>query len=162
MNMDEISVQDTILRMALAALAGLALGLERDMKKKPIDFRSNVIVAVTGALAVMIMLQMTATLPLDQAGLGVDPTRSVQAVLMGLAFLGSATIIKKDTRVIGTATGATVLASGGIGVAFGCGFYLMGILATLYILLTLTVSGLWMRDASSKNDLPDDVQGSGT
>ncbi|MDB5492040.1 MAG: Mg(2+) transport ATPase protein [Micavibrio sp.] len=155
--MEEIAVLDIILRMGLAGLAGAALGLERNIKKKPLDFRSNIIVAVTGALAVMIMLQLAADLPLNEPGLGIDPTRAVQSVLMGIAFLGSATILKRENRVIGTATGATVWACGGIGVAFGCGYYLMGILATLYIFLTLTVSDLWMPEISLKNDLPDDV-----
>ena len=160
--MNEISIQSMIIRITCAALAGLALGLERDIKRKPIDFRSNIIVSITGALAVMTMLQLASTMPLDKPGLGLDPTRSVQAVLMGLAFLGSATILKRDTRVIGTATGATVWACGGIGVAFGCGFYALGILATAYIFATLTIIDLWRPDVSAKNDFTEQDHSSDT
>ena len=41
-----ISWQELLLRVGLAMVVGLVLGLERDSKNKPIDFRAYMIVAV--------------------------------------------------------------------------------------------------------------------
>src|SRR5437763_1056941 len=139
MHMLNPSFPDMILRLVLALAAGLLLGLERGLKGKPVDFRAYGIVGVTAALAAVTALRLVDELPLEKSGLGMDPSRIIQAVLMGIAFLGSATIIKHEDKekVVGTATGAAIWAAGGIGVALGFGFYVIALTAFACIFLTL-------------------------
>lgn len=129
--------QDIVIRLLCAMLCGFVLGLDRDIKKKSIDFRAYMIVAAAGALSVMIILEMIRILPADLETLQIDPSRAVQGVLLGIAFLGSATIIRKDDRIEGTATGATIWIAGVIGVAFGCGLFVLGFagFACVFIIL---------------------------
>ena len=103
-----IPIPVMVLRLGLALAAGLLLGMDRGRKKKPVDFRVYIIVSVTAALVAMVNLNLVTLLPIGEPGMALDPDRIIQAVLMGIAFLGSATIIKHENHVIGTATGATV------------------------------------------------------
>jgi putative Mg2+ transporter-C (MgtC) family protein len=150
--MDDISAKEMAIRLGLALLAGLLLGADRDIKNKPVDFRAYMITSVTAALVALVSLKLVVVLPIDQPGLGMDPSRIVQAVLMGIAFLGAATIIKKEDQVIGTATGATIWAAGGIGLTLGFGFFDLALMAFLCIFLTLALPGLFMPDKFGQRD----------
>jgi putative Mg2+ transporter-C (MgtC) family protein len=150
--MKDIHTQDMVIRLTLALLAGLLLGADRDIKNKPVDFRAYIITSVTAALVALVSLKLVVVLPIDQPGLGMDPSRIVQAILMGIAFLGAATIIKREDQVIGTATGATVWAAGGIGLTLGFGFYDLALVAFLCIFLTLILPGLFLPDKFGERD----------
>jgi len=126
--------------MTCALFCGFVLGLDRDIKKKSVDFRAYIIVCIAGALSIMTLLEMASAFS-DVGGqsLRVDLSRAVQGVLLGIAFLGSATIVKKDDRVNGTATGAAVWMVGVIGIAFGAGFYQLGFIAFGFLFFTLVI-----------------------
>jgi putative Mg2+ transporter-C (MgtC) family protein len=150
--MNDVGLSAVAIRLVLATLSGLLLGLDRDIKHKPVDFRAYIIVSVTSALVALVSLKLLVILPIENPGLGIDPSRVIQAVLLGIAFLGSATIIKRNDEVIGTATGATVWAAGGIGLTLGYGFYALALIAFLCIFLTLVLLGLFMPDEFGARD----------
>jgi putative Mg2+ transporter-C (MgtC) family protein len=76
----------------------------------------------------------------------IDPTRVLEAIVGGVAFLGAGTIIvhRDSERVRGLTTAAGLLVTAALAVAAGLGAYviaLAGTLAMLGVLLTTDVVG---------------------
>ena len=67
----------------------------------------------------------------------VDPSRLIDAVTAGVAFLAAGTIIFARGEVHGLTTGAGMWAAGAVGLATGLGFVVIAAMATLLVLLVL-------------------------
>ena len=64
-------------------------------------------------------------------------------MLTGIGFLGAGAIVKRGDIVVGTATGASIWASGALGIALGFGFYEIAIILFLAVAATLVLGGLY-------------------
>lgn len=145
-NFDAVSVSETVLRVGMAAVFGLVLGLERDWRKRPIDFRAYMIVAVSTCLIAIMAQEVLADYKDTDQTLQLDFMRAVEGVLTGIGFLGAGAILrhKQENRVIGTATGASIWASGGLGLTLGFGLYGLALIGFAAIVAILIVLGLCM------------------
>ena len=138
-----LSWQELLLRVGMAMVFGLILGLERDTKDKPIDFRAYMVIAVTTCILAILGQEIYSDFASADGVARVDLTTVIAGVMSGIGFLGAGAIIQRgNNRVIGTATGASIWASGGIGLAIGFGFYGLGIVAFAAISITLLVGGI--------------------
>jgi len=121
----------------LAAIFGLLLGLDRDNKDKPVDFRVYIIIAMTTTI-IAIMSQEISSHYTNEDFLKLDLGKIIAGILTGIGFLGAGAIIKvNDKEVIGTATGASIWACGGLGLCLGFGLY--GLAIALFITLAVTL-----------------------
>ncbi|WP_286333661.1 MgtC/SapB family protein, partial [Duncaniella freteri] len=68
-----------------------------------------------------------------------DPSRIAAQVISGIGFLGAGTIIQMKGSVRGLTTAAGIWIIATIGMAVGCGLYLISIVATLLVLFILTL-----------------------
>jgi len=155
--MNYISISELIVRVAMAMVFGFVLGLDRDSKNKPIDFRAFIIVAVTTCIIAIMGQELYIVLSENNgASVPVDLAKIIAGALTGIGFLGAGAIIhKSDDRVVGTATGASIWASGGIGLALGFGFYELAIIAFVTIGITLVGGGYYMKIFQGKEDKED-------
>lgn len=145
-----VGLLEVALRVLLAGGFGLALGLERHFKNKPMDFRAFVIVAVVACIIAVMAQELYADYRSDNGNLRLDFMHIISGVLTGIGFLGAGAILRsRDDRVVGTATGASIWASGGVGLCLGFGFYFLAGLAFATIFGLLFVSGLLMGDGES-------------
>src|SRR5690606_24866655 len=97
----------------------------------PIDFRAYMIVAVTTCIIALLGQELAAqfTNVDEEIEVQIDLSRIISGVLTGIGFLGAGAIIQRSNdRVIGTATGASIWAAGGIGLALGFGHYGLAIM----------------------------------
>lgn len=121
----------------LAFLFGLAIGYDRKTKDKPIGYQSYAIIAITTCLLAIMSQELYLQFK-SLEDFTLDLGKVISGVLTGIGFLGAGAIIKRDdTEVIGTATGASIWAAGGIGLMLGFGFYVLSFLGFVSILLTL-------------------------
>ena len=120
---------DTAMRLGGAVLAGAALGLNRDLHRKPAGLRTHALVSLGSALTVVVVAAVTGGAP-DAL------SRVVQGVLTGIGFVGAGVIMHhdKEHRVEGLTTAASVWVAATIGIA--CGMAMWSI-AALGLLLTL-------------------------
>lgn len=108
------------MRILLAAVAGFALGLEREVGGHPAGARTHLLVAVGACL-----FTVAGGYALPEAGGGqTDPTRIAAQVASGIGFLGAGTIIRSGATVRGLTTAATIWISGALGVAAGVGAFI--------------------------------------
>ena len=132
--MDAIPGVSIIGRLALAALLGYLVGLERALAGQAAGKRTHSLAAVGAATFGLISV---AGFP------GTDPTRVASGVVTDLGFLGAGMILKSASEEIrGLTTAAGIWAVGGSGLAIGVGLYLLGVGAAVVVGLLLVTERL--------------------
>ncbi len=99
------------------------------------------LVGIGAALYTVLAELSVLEIPPNSEGFQADPIRVIQAVAIGIGFLGSGIIFvsRQDERVRGLTTAASVWATAAIGVASGLGYYVLAVTSTLLLLLVLRV-----------------------
>jgi putative Mg2+ transporter-C (MgtC) family protein len=122
--------------MIAAALSGV-IGFEREAKGKPAGLRTHILLGMSVALLMALSYPLTTSFQaIAGTSLRVDPMNLIQAVLVGIAFIGGGVIIKgKDgTTVKNLTTAASILLVAAISI---------GVVLNLYILaISITIVGL--------------------
>lgn len=115
------------------------IGIEREEAEKPAGVRTNMIVGAFSCLSVSIiptLIDFVQSADLyDQVV--PDPIRVIQAIVVGIGFIGAGTIIKRsnENSVSGLTTAATLLFSAGIGITVACKLYILAVCITFLLLL---------------------------
>ena len=124
--------------LVAAALAGL-LGWERESARKAAGLRTHMLVGIAAALYTSIGQLSVQDMAAQSENFQADPIRAIQAVAIGIGFLGSGVIFMSRTedRVYGLTTAASVWATAAIGIAAGLGHYILAVGATVLLLLVL-------------------------
>ena len=132
---------------AAAGLAGV-LGLEREIKDKPLGLRTNILVALGACSFGLITLDLVELFRREPDLGQIDPSRVVQGIIEGIGFLGTGAIIQSRREVIGATTGASIWVVGAIGLACSFGMFAHAIALTVIAFLVLFVLGAaerWFR-----------------
>lgn len=105
-----------LLRVLLAGLCGICLGLERSRRLKEAGLRTHFIVACAAAMLMTISLSFST-----------DTARIAAQIVSGIGFLCAGMIFFRRESLHGLTTAAGVWATAGIGMAMGKGLYLLAI-----------------------------------
>lgn len=128
----EINLFTVALRLALAALFGGIIGLERGRHGSSAGLRTHILVCLGGALTSLLGLYSTEILGYDG-----EPLRVAAQVVSGIGFLGAGMIIvKNDNMIVGLTTAAIMWATAIIGISLGIGFYSGALIAVLICIFT--------------------------
>jgi putative Mg2+ transporter-C (MgtC) family protein len=69
--------------------------------------------------------------------LRLDPSRTAAQIVTGIGFLGAGVIIKEGATVRGLTTAASLWVVAGLGMAFGMGFFSLGVISTVLVIISL-------------------------
>jgi putative Mg2+ transporter-C (MgtC) family protein len=116
-------------QLALAAVLGGALGLERELKGKPAGLRTNTLICMGATLFTILSSRL--------APPGGDVGRVAAQVVTGIGFLGAGTIIHASGTVTGLTSAATIWLVAAVGMAVGCRAYLVALGATALAMVVL-------------------------
>jgi putative Mg2+ transporter-C (MgtC) family protein len=136
-----VSIQEASLRLVLAIVLSAGIGLDRELKHKPLGLRTNMLVALGAASFSLMALQLVHELAGGPSTIQIDPSRVMEAIVGAIGFLGAAAIIQGRFELFGATTGASIWVVGGIGMACGFGFYALALAVTVIGLFVLTVLG---------------------
>lgn len=132
-----------LLDVAIAMFLSGIVGFEREVSNKPAGFRTNMIVGGASCLLFSLGLFIVDFLHKENYGelLQLDPLRVIEAIVVGVSFIGAGTILKSSDgdKVNYLTTAATVLFSAAIGIAIALQQYIIGAGATSLILLVNTL-----------------------
>ncbi len=130
---------DILVKLLLAAFAGGLIGLEREKHGRPAGLRTNLLVSV-GACAMMIVSEAFyvkyGMLDVESA-VRFDPSRVAAQIVTGIGFLGAGVILKEGISVRGLTTAASLWVVAGLGMAFGMGYFSLGVITTVLVLISL-------------------------
>ena len=137
-----------LLRLVLAAALAGALGWERESARKSAGLRTHMLVGIASALFTVLAELAVKDYPGAEGGLRADPIRVIQAVAIGVGFLGSGVIFvsKSGDTVLGLTTAGSIWATAAIGIAAGLGYYILAVGATLLLLAVLRGMSRFDRD----------------
>jgi len=132
-----MDVIDILVRLGLAAIAGAAIGLNRDLHGKPTGVRTLGLVGLASALAVMAVGH----------GSSSDASRVIQGIVTGIGFLGAGVIIRGTggKHVHHLTTAACVWLTACIGSACGVGELRLVLLGAPFIIVILIFGGPFER-----------------
>lgn len=128
------------LRIALAALLGGIVGLEREHVGKAAGTRTYSLVALGSAL-----FTIMSTDGFNNFGGTIDPSRLAGQVVVGIGFLGAGVIMHQGVRVRGLTTAAALWVVAAIGITVGLGFYQLATFTTLFTFLILAILSRFMK-----------------
>lgn len=128
-----------LVRLVVAGALAAILGWERESARKSAGLRTHMLVGIASALFTVLAELAVRDYPGDDGGLRADPIRVIQAVAIGVGFLGSGVIFvsKSGESVLGLTTAGSIWATAAIGIAAGLGYYILAIGATLLLLVVL-------------------------
>ena len=121
---------DIALRLFVALLFGGIIGWERERSARPAGLRTHVLVCVGSTLLTIVSIE---------GFIGADPSRVAAQIVSGIGFLGAGTILRDGITIRGLTTAASLWVSAGIGMAVGTGQYFAASIATLIVMITLSV-----------------------
>jgi putative Mg2+ transporter-C (MgtC) family protein len=124
---------DIALRLGAAALAGIALGLNRDLHGKPTGVRTLGLVGLGSALAVLAVGESSSA----------DASRVIQGIVTGIGFLGAGVIIRNNEgqHVHGLTTAACAWLTACIGATCGLGQWRIVLLSAPLVFFILVFGG---------------------
>src|SRR5690606_22484865 len=117
-------------QLIVAALAGGAIGLERELRGKPAGLRTNILICLGSALLMDLSIRIAG----NYAG---DPGRIAAQVVTGIGFLGAGTILHTRGTITGLTSAATIWVVAAIGLTAGAGLLFEALSATITVMVVL-------------------------
>ncbi|GFZ92153.1 MgtC/SapB family protein [Dyella caseinilytica] len=135
-----IDAPEVLLRLALAAVLGAVIGLNRSRNEWAAGMRTHMLVSVGSALAIIVSAFGFRDV-LGHPDVVLDPSRIAAQVVSGIGFLGAGTImfLQREQIVRGLTTAAGLWATASIGLASGSGLFAAAGIATGLIWLILAL-----------------------
>ncbi|MEK9199204.1 MgtC/SapB family protein [Lysinibacillus halotolerans] len=117
---------EIIVKLIIAAILSLIIGIERELKKKPVGLKTSLVIATFSCLLTIISIETAYSTPSrDDINITMDPLRLAAQIVSGIGFLGAGVILRKgNDSITGLTTAAMIWGAAGIGIAVGAGFYI--------------------------------------
>jgi putative Mg2+ transporter-C (MgtC) family protein len=128
----QIGSSEIFLRLALTITAGALIGLDRGERGHAAGLRTTLLVCLAASFSMIqvnILLDMSGKTPSSFAVM--DLMRLPLGILTGVGFIGAGSILKKGELIKGITTAATLWYVTVLGLLFGGGQLLLGIVGTL-------------------------------
>src|SRR5690625_2283883 len=130
---------EMLIRLFIAAILGLLMGLEREMKRKSLGLKTILVISIVSCLLTIVSIQSAYIFPASEfAEIRMDPLRLAAQIVSGVGFLGAGVILRRqDDTVSGLTTAAIVWGAAGIGIATGAGFYIEAVAGVALLLISV-------------------------
>ena len=128
---------EIIYQLILSVLLGGLLGMERKYKKKEAGLQTYSLVTLGTCLFTIVGLEINNTF-----GGSFDILRIIQAVAIGIGFIGAGVIFQQSSEVVGLTTAAGLWVASAVGVAIGVKLYFLAAFAVLLSLIVFIGFGI--------------------
>lgn len=131
---------EMIMKLSISAVLGLVIGLERELKSKPLGLKTSLVISIVSCLLTIVSIESAYTFPDSTNGIKIqmDPLRLAAQIVSGIGFLGAGVILRRgNERISGLTTAAMIWGAAGIGIAVGAGFYTEAIFGVLLLILSV-------------------------
>jgi len=132
-----ISEWEFLVRVAVAALLGGTLGLDRELRQAAAGVRTYALVGMGSAAFMSAAISISGEIGGDPSTLNDNEVRMAAAIVAGVGFLGAGAILRTDERVRGLTTAAGIWVTAAIGLLIGAGFWILGIGVTILALIII-------------------------
>lgn len=124
------AAQIIIIRILISFILGVIIGIERGISHKTVGFRTISLVCVGSTAFTLVSIY---------GFQDVDTSRVAAQIVTGIGFLGAGAILHKGYITKGLTTAAALWVSAAVGMACGCGMFVLAFIVTLMALVLLWV-----------------------
>jgi putative Mg2+ transporter-C (MgtC) family protein len=129
---------EALLRLALAAVLGGLIGIERELREREAGLRTHLLVSLGSCLFTIVSAYgFHEFLASGESVVRADPTRIAAQIVTGIGFLGAGAIIRQGLSVRGLTTAATLWIVAAVGLAAGAGYYSGAVITTAVVIFAL-------------------------
>lgn len=127
---DHFSIVPHLIALGIAYALAVPIGWDRERAERSAGLRTFPLVAIAACGFIQATEGAMASHPEGAA-------RIIEGIITGIGFIGGGAIIKHGTSVFGTATAASLWATGAVGVSVGLGVYDVAVVISVMTFLTL-------------------------
>jgi putative Mg2+ transporter-C (MgtC) family protein len=140
--LDKFQIGSHIIALAAAFVLAAPIGWDREKKARSAGLRTFPLVAMASCGFVQASESLLVHSPDGMA-------KVIEGLITGIGFIGGGAILKQGTTVLGTATAASLWATGAIGVSVGLGAFDVAVTVAAFTFLTLRLLPLVKDDEAS-------------
>lgn len=143
---------EILLKLGISAFFGLVIGLERELKRKPVGLKTSLVISIVSCLLTIVSIQSAYMFPnSDHVKITMDPLRLAAQIVSGIGFLGAGVILRRGNDTIsGLTTAAMIWGAAGIGIAVGAGFYLEAFAGVALLIISVELIPFLMKMVGPK------------
>ena len=82
----DVTMKEAVVRLALAVALGAVVGIDRELRNKPLGLRTNMLVALGAASFSLMALQLVDLLRDSPTIVQIDPVRVMEAIVGAIGF----------------------------------------------------------------------------
>lgn len=131
-------ITSALIKLGTAALLGLILGLERELRRKPLGLKTSTVICIASCLITIVSIESAYNFPKTN-NITMDPLRLAAQIISGVGFLGAGVIMVRGITVTGLTTAAMIWGASGIGVAVGAGFWKEATAALIFMIVGVEI-----------------------
>lgn len=130
---------DMLIKLGISAVFGLIIGLERELKRKPVGLKTSLVISVVSCLLTIVSIESAYMFPnSDDVRITMDPLRLAAQIVSGIGFLGAGVILRRgNDSISGLTTAAMIWGAAGIGIAVGAGFYIEAFVGVTLLIISV-------------------------
>ncbi|MCX7706027.1 MAG: MgtC/SapB family protein [bacterium] len=129
-----------LFRILIAGILSGIIGWERERHARAAGLRTMILVGIGCCLSMIVSLRILELFSgIDSPYLRIDPARIAYGVLTGIGFIGAGTIIRDRGKVRGITTASCLWVVSAMGLAVGCGYYILSIGTTILAMAILLI-----------------------
>ncbi|MEH6993314.1 MgtC/SapB family protein [Neobacillus drentensis] len=130
---------DILLKLGVSAIFGLIIGLERELKRKPVGLKTSLVISVVSCLLTIVSIESAYMFPAsDDVKITMDPLRLAAQIVSGIGFLGAGVILRRgNDSISGLTTAAMIWGAAGIGIAVGAGFFIEAFVGVALLIISV-------------------------
>ncbi|MBS4213460.1 MULTISPECIES: MgtC/SapB family protein [Neobacillus] len=130
---------DILIKLGISAVFGLIIGLERELKRKPVGLKTSLVISVVSCLLTIVSIESAYMFPdSKEVRITMDPLRLAAQIVSGIGFLGAGVILRRgNDSISGLTTAAMIWGAAGIGIAVGAGFYLEAFVGVALLIISV-------------------------
>ncbi|MBJ7500437.1 MAG: MgtC/SapB family protein [Sphingopyxis sp.] len=142
-----------LLRLGVATLVGLVLGLDRELKGYDAGLRTHGLVALSASLMTVVAIALYYQLGGPQSR--VDPLRVIEGMAAAVGIIAAGLIIVKGGEVRNLTTAAHIWLTAAIGIASGAGYFAVVLIGAALALVLLVLLRFVERRLPEVEDGPE-------
>ncbi|WP_071393743.1 MgtC/SapB family protein [Bacillus tuaregi] len=137
-----ISIElDVLMKLGISAILGMVIGLERELKRKPVGLKTSLVISIVSCLLTIVSIESAYKFPHnDQINITMDPLRLAAQIVSGIGFLGAGVILRRgNDSISGLTTAALIWGAAGVGIAVGAGYYVEALAGVAMLIISVEI-----------------------
>lgn len=138
---------EIFIKLGFSAFFGLIIGLERELKRKPVGLKTSLVISIVSCLLTIVSIQSAYLFPnSSDVKITMDPLRLAAQIVSGVGFLGAGVILRRgNDSISGLTTAAMIWGAAGIGITVGAGFYLEAFAGVALLIISVELVPFLMK-----------------